>query len=48
MPLYTYQKGQIQKSDKAFTGKDEEKQELSFVVSGITKWESHFGSNLQS
>ena len=30
---------------KSITGKDEEQQELSFVVSGNSKWYSHFGSN---
>ena len=32
--IYTYWNGQIQKSDKPFTSKDEGQQELSFIVNG--------------
>ena len=33
--------GQIQKSDKPITGKDEEQQELSFIVSGTAIWKQY-------
>ena len=32
---YIYWNGQIQKSDKPVTGKDEEQQDFSFIVSGL-------------